>query len=243
VSVPGDDGGLKIYGYPLTLASNLEPTGGNLDQSLFVTFETARDMARRSVTAAEQPLEIPEDSVSSVLVRVEEGANSNTVAGAILSGIPGVSVVMSPEMFGEFRAQIATVRGGLVIVLGLTIALSLMLIAVVYSMATHERRREIGVWRALGATHRDVVFSLVAQAVILAGTGGIVGVAFSAFGAFLFHDYIVERVGVPFLFPTLVSLLPHLAAGLGAAIVVATLASLLPAIRVSNQDPASAMRE
>jgi putative ABC transport system permease protein len=243
VSVPEDDDGLKIYGYPLTLASNLEPTGGNLDQSMFLTFETARDVARLSVTEAVQPLDIPDDSVSSVLVRVEEGADSNAVAGAILSGIPGVGVVMSPEMFDSFRDQIVTVRGGLGLVLALTIALSLMLIAVVYSMATHERLREIGVWRALGATRGHVILSLVAQAAILAAAGGVVGVAFSALGAYLFHDYIVGRIGVPFLFPPLQSLLPHLLVGLTAAVLTATIASWVPAVRVSKQDPASAMRE
>ncbi|MHB1341811.1 MAG: ABC transporter permease [Coriobacteriia bacterium] len=243
VSVPEDEDGLKIYGYPLTLAANLEPTGGNLDQSMFLTFETARHVAGMSLTKAVQPLDIPHDSVSSVLVKVEEGADSNTVAGAILSGVPGVSVVMSLEMFDAFRTQITTVRGGLVLLLTLTIALSLMLIAVAYSMATHERRREIGVWRALGATHAHVVLSLVTQAAILAAAGGTIGVALSALAAYLFHDYIVDRLGVPFLFPSVPSLLSHLLVGLAVAVLTAILASLVPAIRVSNQDPATAMRE
>lgn len=243
VSVPADEEGIRIYGYPLTLASTLEPTGGNLDQSMFLTFETAREVARRSVTDAEQPLEIPEDSVSSVLVRVEEGADPQTVAGAILSSVPGVGVVMSPEMFDTFRDQIATIRGGLLLALGLTVVMSLMLIAVVFSMATHERRREIGVWRALGATRRHVVWALVVQAVILSALGGVIGVALSAYGMFLFHDYIVGRIGVPFLFPSLPALVPLLLVGLFVAVMTAMLASLAPAVRVSNQDPASAMRE
>ncbi len=235
--------GLTIYGYPLALASNLEPTGGNLDQSMFLTFETARDVARVSVTEAVAPLEVPEGSVSSVLVRVEEGADANTVAGAILAAVPGVGVVMSPEMFESFRQQIATVRDGIALVVGLTVLLSLLLIGVVFSMATHERRREIGVWRALGATHGHVVGSLVAQAVALAAAGGTAGALFSALGVYLFHDYIVDRIGVPFLFPSVSRLALYVLAGLLAAVLVATEGALLPAIRVSRQDPASAMRE
>lgn len=243
VSEPEGGEGLKIYGHPLTLASKLEPTGANLDQSLFLTFATARDVARVSVTEAVEPLEIPEDSVSSVLVRVEEGQDANTVAGAILASVPGVAVVMSPQMFDAFREQITTLRGSLVFVLGLTITLSLVLVAVVFSMATHQRRREIGTWRALGATHGQVVLSLVIQAVVLAAAGGLVGAGFSAFGAFLFHDFIVERIGVPFLFPSAPILLLLIFGGLLVAVATATLASLAPAIHSSRQDPASAMRE
>ncbi|PKQ30236.1 MAG: hypothetical protein CVT60_01150 [Actinobacteria bacterium HGW-Actinobacteria-10] len=243
VSVPEDEEGIRIYGYPLELASTLEPTGGSLDQSLFLTFETAREVARRSVTDAERPLEIPDESVSSVLVRVDEGIDPNAVAGAILSSVPGVGVVMSPEMFDAFRGQISTMRGGLLLALGLTVVLSLMLIAVVFSMATHERRREIGVWRALGATRGQVVQALVVQAALLATVGGLVGVALSAYGTFLFHDYIVGRVGVPFLFPSFAMLIPFMLLGLFVAVMTATLASLAPALRVSSQDPASAMRE
>jgi len=243
VSVPDGDDGLKIYGYPLSLAANLEPTGGNLDRSLFLTFETARDMARLSVTEAERPLEIPDDSVSSVLVRVAEGEDPNTIAGAILTRVPGIGVVMAPSMFEHFRTQITTLRSGLVFALGMTLALSLMLIAVVFSMASHARRRELGVWRALGATHGHVVRSLVIQAAILAAAGGLTGAAFSALGSYLFHDYIVGRIGVPFLFPSLPALGALILVGLAIAVLTATLASLVPAIRASRQDPASAMRE
>lgn len=235
--------GLRIYGYPLALAANLEPTGGNLDQSMFLTFETAREVARVSVTEAVAPLEVPDGAVSSVLVRIAEGADANTVAGAILAGVPGVGVVMSPEMFESFRQQITTVRDGITLVVGLTVLLSLLLIGIVFSMATHERRREIGVWRALGATQRHVVGSLVAQAVVLAAAGGAAGALFSALGVYLFHDYIVERIGVPFLFPSTPRLALYVLVGLLAAVLVATAGALLPAIRVTRQDPASAMRE
>lgn len=241
VSTP--DEGLKLYGYPLELVDTLAATGGNLDQSLFVTFETAREMAGRSGTQAVQPLEIPEDSVSSVLVRTADHTDPNAVAAAILNEVPGVGVVLAPTMFESYRAQVATVRDTLVFAVGLTLTLSVLLIAVVFSMASHERRREIGVWRALGATHAHVTLSFVLQAAILAAAGGLVGAAFAALGAYLFHDYIVTRIGVPFLFPPPATLAALAAGGLVIAVLTASLASLVPAIRASRQDPAAAMRE
>ena len=46
VYVPPGQGGIKLYGSLLKLRANLAATGTNLDQSLFITFATAREVAR-----------------------------------------------------------------------------------------------------------------------------------------------------------------------------------------------------
>jgi putative ABC transport system permease protein len=243
VSVPDDGEGLRVYGQQLQLVSNLERTGGNLDRTLFITFDTAEEVARRSVTEAESPLKIPGGQVSSVLVRVEDGTDPAAVAAAIMVAMPDVTAIVSPEMFGAFRDQMGTLRTGLSLLLALTLALSVALIAVVFSVVTHERRREIGVWRALGATRRHVVRYFVVQATVLAAAGGLAGAAFSALAVFLFHDYLVGRLGTPFLLPSVPTLALFMVAGVAAAVVTAALASLAPAVRIVGEDPASAMRE
>ena len=67
VFVPQDVGYIKLYGYHVHLRANMEPTGSGLDQSMFLTMETAQEMARVSLTEAEKPLEIPADSIATVI--------------------------------------------------------------------------------------------------------------------------------------------------------------------------------
>jgi hypothetical protein len=62
VFAPPGEPRIKLYGYSVILRTNLEITGTGLDQSMFLTFETAREMARVSRTRAEKPLEIPPDT-------------------------------------------------------------------------------------------------------------------------------------------------------------------------------------
>ena len=64
---------IMLYGYTMWMRGKLEPTGTNLDQTLFVTLPTAYAMARNSHTTAVRPLVIPRDSVSSVMVKVRPG--------------------------------------------------------------------------------------------------------------------------------------------------------------------------
>jgi putative ABC transport system permease protein len=240
---PAGEPRIKIFGYFVTLRANLELTGTGLDQSMFLTFETARDMARVSRVRAERPLEIPPDSISAVLVNVHPGSNPYAVALKIREATPGATPITSPDLFLSFRQQMAGLLRGFLAILGITWGLSVLLIGLVFSMATNERRREIGVLRALGATRKFLFRFVLVEAALLAVGGGLVGVTLAALAVYLFRNLLVTSLGIPFLLPSLPGLLVLIAGGLAVALVSVALAALLPAYRISRQDPAVAMRE
>ncbi len=243
VFVPVGEQNIKMYGYLITLKANLEPTGTGLDQSMFVTFDTARDMARLSSKLAVEPLEIPENSISAAMVKVAPGADAHEVAVEIYRRVPGITPVESPNLFQAYRQQMSGVLRSNLIVMGITWVLSVLLIGLVYSMAANERRRELGVLRAIGATRAFVLRSLLAEAGILALGGGLVGVALTSLAVILFRNLSIPTLGLPFLFPSFFPLLVQVIGGLLLALVSVTLAALIPAYRISHQDPAVAMRE
>ncbi len=243
VFVPEGEQNIKLYGYFITLKGNLEPTGTNLDQSMFLTFETAYDIARISKSRALIPLELPPNNISAALVKVAPGSDVEQVAVEILRQVPGVTPLQSPELFQAFRKQMTGLQQGMLVILSIILLMSLLLIGLIFSMATNERRREIGVLRALGATRVTIFRSLLAEAAILALGGGFTGIALSALAIYLFRDLIVTTIGFPFLFPSLPTLLPLVLGGMVVALCGITVAALIPAFRVSRQDPALAMRE
>ena len=243
VSVPKGLEELRLYGYPLSVTANLQATGTNLDRTLFITFATANDMARKSLTTAVRPLVIPRDSVSSVLVKVKPGSDPRVVAEAIAHALPGVTPVQSPDMFGAYRRQISGLLRGTLLILALTVALAMAVLALMFSMEAHERRRQIGVMRALGATRGAVLLSFLAEAGILALAGGLAGVAIAAVGVYLFRSLLVQTLGFPFLFPSAGPLAALVAGGLALALVFVGLAAFVPALRVCRQEPAVSRRE
>jgi putative ABC transport system permease protein len=129
------------------------------------------------------------------------------------------------------------------LVLGITVLLSCLLIGLIFSMAANERRRELGVQRAMGATRGFVLRSLVLEAAILALEGGLVGVSFAILVVFLFRTLIVRSFQLPFLLPNPLGLVAQALLGLGVALACVLLAAMLPAYRISHLEPASAMRE
>ncbi len=243
VFTPVGEQNIKLYGYFVTLVANIEETGTGLDQSMFLTFETAKDMARLSYTQAEKPLLIPEDSISAVMVKVAPGSDPKDVAIKIIQQVPGVTPIASSNLFQSYRRQMSGLLNILLLVLAFTWILATVLIGLVFTMAANERKRELGVLRALGATRTFVMKSLLAEAGALALGGSLAGIALAAFSIGLFRSLIINTLGVPFLFPSVAPLLGQISIGMAVALLCVLLAALIPAVRVSRQDPAVAMRE
>jgi len=243
VFVPEGQDKIKLYGYDFDLVGNLERTGTNLDQTLFMTFPSAYAMQEVSKTQAKMSLPLLSDTASSVLVKVDPGADRTQVAAAITAAVPEVQAVPAAEMFSSYGDQITGVLRTLVVIVVLTVALSLALMAVIFLMSVHDRRRQIGVLRALGATQRFVLLAYMTEAALLAVAGGLAGAVLAAVVVYFFHDLLVSALGFTILLPSVLSMIALVVVGLLIALVVAAAAAFVPALRASREEPAVSMRE
>ncbi len=243
VFVPEETGEILIYGVKVNLAGKLEPTGMGLDQTMFLTFDTARDIAKESSTTAARPLEIPEGKISAVQVKVKEGYAIDEVAKWIMAAVPGTYALASLELTRAIHRQ----TKGLfrILFLGLTVVwvLAVVLSGLVFSLMVNERRREIGLLRAIGANRKFIFKLFLTESSILGMGGGLIGVVFAALFVYLFRVYLMLSADLPLLIPPLPSLLGFMLASLVIALILALPALLYPAVRASRLDPAVVMRE
>jgi putative ABC transport system permease protein len=208
-----------------------------------MTLDTALDMAKSSLTTAESPLVIPTGQISEIMVKIDSGADRHKVAQSILLKVNGVMPLESPNMFGQFRHQMTGLLWGFVAIMVVFWALSVALIGLIFSMAANERRREVAVLRAIGATRFYIFRSVLVEAALLSLSGSLLGIILAAFSVYLFRDYITNALGMPFLFPGLASFILLVSIGTAFVLGTVTLAALLPAIRLSRMEPAIAARE
>jgi putative ABC transport system permease protein len=96
-----------------------------------------------------------------------------------------------------------------------------------------ERRSEIGLRRALGATKRQIRAQFLSEAILLAVLGGTVGVAAGAVATGIYASTKHWTIVIP---------TTAWAGGLAAAIVIGAVAGLLPAIRAARMSPTEALR-
>jgi len=95
-----------------------------------------------------------------------------------------------------------------------------------------ERRSEIGLRRALGATKGHIRIQFLAEAILLALIGGAAGVAAGATATAIY----AHTKGWATVIPPMAW-----AGGLGAALLIGTLAGLLPALRAARMSPTEAL--
>ena len=243
VSVPQGSQQIMLYGYGVNLAGNLEPTGTGMDQTIFMTMETAQDIANSSLTTAEQPLKLTSGQVSAVLVKVSPGADAHKVALGIYKNTTDAAALESPNLFGTYRQQISGLLWGFVGGTVILWAMAMILIGLVFSVIAGERRREMAVRRAIGAKRNFIMRTMLAEAAILAAGGALLGIFLASSLLYLFKDFISGSLRMPFLFPSAGAALELFAIGLVLAVVTIIIAVSIPAFRVSRQELAIAMRE
>lgn len=234
---------IRLYGTTLTLMGNLERTGTGLDTTMYMTWDTAKVLADVSKERAAVPLDLPDDQVSSVLVKIADGASAKDVAEAIRTTVPGVWAVGQSEAFANLREQGRTLGAAVVAFAAVVAVLAIVLVVVVATFSVRERRREIGVLRALGATRWRVVGSLTSSSAVLALAGAILGTLVTVGLVHLFGASLSTATGLPLILPDTGVTAPYLVAVIVGVAVIVTAASALPILRLSAVDPAEQMRE
>lgn len=106
-------------------------------------------------------------------------------------------------------------------------------IANVMIMGVVERRAEIGLRRALGATRGHIRDQFLIESLMLAGLGGVAGVGLGALATFAYATTQGWKTVIPPI---------ALGGGLGGALIIGAIAGLYPAMRAAALSPTEALR-
>jgi putative ABC transport system permease protein len=230
---------ILVNGYELSLVGSLEPTGIWFDRTLFVTFDTARDMLAHKAISGE----VSADTITNITVDLKPGYDVARTAMEMVLVAPGIWPVRAARLMMTLSAQRAGLIQSLFVALGIIWALAVVLTGFVFSIIVNERRREIGMLRAAGASRNFIFRLFLTEGAILATAGGVAGIILSTLLLYSLRPWLMSALEVRVLFPSLPGFLVFIIGCFLIAMVLALPALLYPAIRASRLDPAVAMRE
>jgi putative ABC transport system permease protein len=142
--------------------------------------------------------------------------------------------VSQPSAALVARADAKSALNGLFLGLGaVALLVGAVGVANIMVISVLERRSEIGLRRALGATKGQIRTQFLSEAILLALVGGAAGIAAGVLATAIY----ASTKGWEVVIPT-----TAWAGGFGAALLIGALAGLLPAIRAARLSPADALR-
>ncbi|TDD92989.1 ABC transporter permease [Actinomadura darangshiensis] len=165
------------------------------------------------------------DEVNSVQGVLAQTANPESPSDVDVSQ-PSDALTARAAAEGAFNSLFLGL-GVVALIVGAVGVANIMIISVL------ERRSEIGLRRALGATRGQIRTQFLSEAVMLALLGGVAGVAAGALTTAVYADTKGWAVVIP---------AQAWAGGIGAAIVIGAIAGLLPALRAARLAPTEALR-
>jgi len=142
--------------------------------------------------------------------------------------------VSNPSSTLVARADAASALNGLFLGLGaVALLVGAVGVANIMIISVLERRSEIGLRRALGATRGQIRTQFLSEAVLLALAGGAIGVMLGAIATAVYAATKGWSVVIP---------AEAWAGGLAAALMIGAIAGLLPALRAARLSPTEALR-
>jgi putative ABC transport system permease protein len=139
---------------------------------------------------------------------------------------PSAALTAQADAAGAFNTLFLGL-GAVALLVGAVGVANIMVISVL------ERRQEIGLRRALGATRRHVAEQFLAEALLLSALGGLAGTIIGAVATIVYAVSQHWQVQIPAV---------ALYGGLGAALVIGAIAGLYPSMRAARLSPTEALR-
>ncbi|MQA73431.1 MAG: FtsX-like permease family protein [Solirubrobacterales bacterium] len=214
----------------------LEPAAlaTEIDTSVIVGYPAAKRYLDYASVADGKPAVGPPSTIYVRAQTSEVDAVQSVLAQTANPEAPNEADVSQPSDALTARAAAQSALNGLFLGLGaVALLVGAVGVANIMIISVLERRSEIGLRRALGATRGQIRTQFLAEAIVLALLGGAAGVAAGALATVIYASISDWDAVIP---------VTAWAGGIGAALAIGAIAGLAPAIRAAGVSPTEALR-
>ncbi len=231
---------IKFYNHEYNIAATLERTGTGLDDSVFTVPETLKDIAEAS---KEQGYNFAEEfdvdgKTSTILIKVKDGYNIEKVKRQIEEKVTGVSIVSKQGVVANLSGSLVSFSNILYIFIGLFLVLGIVTLEIAFSLIANSRRKEYGILRVIGYTKTKLAALMLKESIIVSLIGAVIGIITSSLFTYAFRLAIQNKVGVPYVSPSIGQLAIILLISLAITLIIGPLSAAYGAWKITKEEPA-----
>lgn len=227
-----------LFNQKVQVVGNLQETGTGLDYGLFMRVE---DLNRIS---AEVTGKYTPGKISIIFLKLQEDVELDDFIAQIQRQFPNTGRMTRGTIGADVRTTLRDITRVFSVTIVISSVLAVLLAWSTFTALANERRREVGILRAIGAHKSHIMKMFLAEAAIISLMGGIIGIGI---GNYLIHhlggDFdLLSRLGAYAslsllnLFYSVIAMLVGIAVCLaGAAIPVIRLARLEPLVAIKEE--------
>ncbi len=215
---------IALNGSQVTIAGILGESGSNDDYQIFVPMATLQKAFGK------------EGLLSSIDIRALcMACPVEMIADAINNSIPGIRAVSVKQVAASEMGMMEKVNKLMLALAGITLAVGLFGVVNTMMTSVHERTRDIGIMRAVGASRNQIIKAFIYEAIIVGIVGGIFGYVAGSLLAYAIGPIIFEGIAITYIpqyFPLSIAL----------AILITIIAVVYPAFHATKIKVADSFR-
>ena len=232
----GDE--IIFFEKPLRVVGKLERTGMGLDSAVFMNRNTIIELAKTADKIKSQKLAGNNNLISVIMLKLKVGEDSMTTARELnreLNSL-GMYALLSKKFVSNISSGLVIISRIIKYFLIILWLMAVIIIALLFSLAVSERKKEFGALRAIGVTRKKLTFMILHEAFFISIFGALTGIILGALIIPAASPFIAEALHLPFLLPSSKNLI-FIAASSGIiTVLTGLLASGLFALKAGRDD-------
>ena len=203
--------------------SGVVQTGGNEEAFIFMSMGDFEDMMndKDKIDVIECSISVSGDALNNIITQINQN-------------VPSVAPRLVKRVTASEEVVLTKLQALVYLVTVVVLLLTMICVATTMMAVVAERRKEIGLKKALGAANKSIITEFLGEGIFLGCIGGLLGVAFGFGFAQLISLNVFSR---PIVFQPLM-----LPVTLIASVAITGLACLIPVKSATKVDPAIVLR-
>ena len=160
----------SLFGQDVKVVGHLEHTGTGLDHGIFIRKDDIDQVSSEALGGYRK------GTISIIFLKVKEGVDMNELVAKIRNINPIIGIMTRGSIGAAVRNTLADIMRIFIVTITISMGLAILLAWSTFSALTNERRREVGILRAIGVRQKQIIKLFLIEVLIISSLGGIIGI-------------------------------------------------------------------